>query len=107
MGYENLSVPFGTTDVSADVLVHEERRDRHGRVLLRAVHGAGHGHRAGPVGLKAKSLSFASADSSLFADPTAAAAAQGLYYSSTIPPMDTNNAAPSTFEANIKAVDPS
>ena len=56
---------------------------------------------------KAKSLSFASADSSLFADASAAAAAQNVYYSSIIPPIDTNNAASSTFEANIKAVDPS
>jgi branched-chain amino acid transport system substrate-binding protein len=51
-------------------------------------------------------LSFASADSTLFADPSAAASAQGVYYSSIIPPLDSNNAASTTFENNFKASDP-
>jgi branched-chain amino acid transport system substrate-binding protein len=58
-------------------------------------------------GIKAKSLSFASADSSLFESPTAVAAAQGAYYSSQIPPIDTNNAATNTMLTNIKAADSS
>jgi branched-chain amino acid transport system substrate-binding protein len=57
-------------------------------------------------GVIVKSLSFAGADSSLFKDATAAQAAQGLYYSSSIPPLDTNNPASNTFQANMKAADP-
>jgi branched-chain amino acid transport system substrate-binding protein len=52
-------------------------------------------------------LSLAAADSTLFSDPTAAAASQGVYYSSDIPPLDTNNSASMTLETNIKATDPS
>ena len=107
MGYENLSVPFGTTDVSADVLAMKNAGIDMAMcscvqsTVLAMVTGLGQS------GSKANSLSFASADSSLFADASAAAAAQKVYYSSTIPPVDTNNAASNTFEANIKAVDPS
>ena len=107
MGYENLSVPFGTTDVSADVLAMKNAGINMAMcscvqsTVLAMVTGLGQS------GSKANSLSFASADSSLFADASAAAAAQNVYYSSTIPPVDTNNAASNTFEANIKAVDPS
>ena len=57
-------------------------------------------------GVKAKSLSFASADSSLFDSPTAAAAAQGAYYVSQIPPIDTNNPATNTMVSNLKTYDP-
>ena len=107
MGYENLSVPFGTTDVSSDVLSMKNAGIDMAvcscvqSTVLAMVTGLGQS------GSKSKSLSFASADSSLFADASAAAAAQNVYYSSIIPPVDTNNAASSTFEANIKAVDPS
>ncbi len=107
MGYENLSVPFGTTDVSSDVLSMKNAGINMAvcscvqSTVLAMVTGLGQS------GSKAKSLSFASADSSLFADASAAAAAQNVYYSSIIPPVDTNNAASNTFEANIKAVDPS
>jgi branched-chain amino acid transport system substrate-binding protein len=107
MGYENLSVPFGTTDVSADVLAMKNTGINMAvcscvqSTVLAMVTGLGQS------GSTAKSLSFASADSSLFADPSAAHAAQNVYYSSIIPPIDTNNAASNTFMANIKAVDPS
>ena len=107
MGYENLSVPFGTTDVSSDVLSMKNAGIDMAvcscvqSTVLAMVTGLGQS------GSTAKSLSFASADSSLFADPTAAHAAQNVYYSSIIPPVDTNNAASNTFMANIKAVDPS
>jgi branched-chain amino acid transport system substrate-binding protein len=107
MGYENLSVPFGTTDVSADVLAMKNAAINMAvcscvqSTVLAMVTGLGQS------GSTAKSLSFASADSTLFADPTAAHAAQNVYYSSIIPPLDTNNAASNTFASNIKAVDPS
>ena len=38
--------------------------------------------------------------------PTAAAAAQGAYYPSQIPPLDQNNPATTTFETNLEAVRP-
>jgi len=105
MGYENLSVNFGTTDVGAPILAM-----KNGGVdmavcscvqstVLSLVSGLKQ------AGSDAKSLSFASADSTLFSDPNAAAAAQGVYYSSIIPPLDVNNPASTTFENDFKAVD--
>jgi len=54
-----------------------------------------------------KALSFASADSSVFASATTAQAAQGAYYVSQIPPLDQNNSATNTMVANLKQYDPS
>jgi branched-chain amino acid transport system substrate-binding protein len=106
MGYENLSVPFGTVDVTSSVLAMKSAKIDMAvcscvqSTVIAMVSGLKQG------GVNVKSLSFASADSSLFKDATASQAAQGLYYSSTIPPLDTNNAASNTFQANIKAADP-
>jgi branched-chain amino acid transport system substrate-binding protein len=107
MGYENLSVPFGTTDVSSSLLAIKSAG-----VDLVACSCVQSTVLALVTGLKqsgsnAKSVSFASADSSLFSDPTAAQSAQGVYYTSLIPPLDVNNTAATIFEDNIKAADPS
>jgi branched-chain amino acid transport system substrate-binding protein len=108
MGYENLSVPFGAVDVTSDVLA----------MKAAGVNGAAcscvqstvlalfTGLKQGGVPVKAV-LSFASADSSLFDNPTAAAAAQGAYYNTLVPPLDLNTPATNTFISNVKAVDPS
>jgi hypothetical protein len=59
------------------------------------------------AGINSKaSLSLSSADSSLFNSPTAAQAAQGAYYPSQFPPIDTNNPTTNKFIANLKVVDP-
>jgi branched-chain amino acid transport system substrate-binding protein len=106
MGYENLAVAFGTTDVTTPILAMKQAAIDMAvcscvqSTVLAMVSGLRQG------GVNAKSLSLASADSSLFADSTASQAAQGLYYSSLIPPLDINNAASNTFEANLKADDP-
>jgi branched-chain amino acid transport system substrate-binding protein len=106
MGYENLSVNFGTTDVGTPVLAMKNASVDMAvcscvqSTVLALVSGLKQ------AGSDAKSLSFASADSTLFADANAAAAAQGVYYSSIIPPLDTNNAASTTLENNFKAADP-
>ena len=106
MGYENLSVNFGTTDVGTPVLAMKNAGVDLAvcscvqSTVLSLVSGLKQ------AGSQAKSLSFASADSTLFADPNASAAAQGVYYSSIIPPLDTNNAASTTLENNFKAADP-
>jgi branched-chain amino acid transport system substrate-binding protein len=107
MGYENLSVAFGTTDVGPDLLAMKSATIDMAvcscvqSTVLSMVGGLKQS------GLNVKSLSFASADSTLFAQPTAAAAAQGVYYSSIIPPVDTSNPASITFENRFKAADPS
>jgi branched-chain amino acid transport system substrate-binding protein len=107
MGYENLSVDFGTTDVSTPVLAMKQANVDFAicscvqSTVLAMVTGLKQ------AGSTAKSLSQASADSSLFSSASAAQAAQGMYYASTFPPLDTNNSASNTFVANIKAVDPS
>jgi branched-chain amino acid transport system substrate-binding protein len=107
MGYENLSVPFGGVDVTGYVLAMKAAGvDGAGcscvqstnLALFTSIKQAG-------LAMKAE-LSFSAADSSLFADPTAAAASQGAYYPTLIPPLDLNNAATNTFLANVKAADP-
>jgi branched-chain amino acid transport system substrate-binding protein len=106
MGYENLSVTFGTSDVGTPVLAMKNAGVDMAvcscvqSTVLALVTGLKQ------AGSNAKSLSFASADSTLFSDASAAASAQGVYYSSIIPPLDSNNAASTTFENNFKASDP-
>ena len=58
------------------------------------------------IPLKA-ALMFSGADSSLFNNPTATAAAQGTYWPTTIVPLDLNNPATNTFIANLKKYDSS
>jgi len=107
MGYENLSVAFGTTDVSSLVLAMKNAGVDMAScscvqsTVLALVTGLMQ------AGSSAKSTSAASADSTIFADPSAAAAAQGVYYSSIIPPLDTNNPASMIFEQRFKAANPS
>jgi branched-chain amino acid transport system substrate-binding protein len=107
MGYENLSVAFGTSDVTAPVLAMKQARVDFAvcacvqSTVLALVTGLKQS------GDNAKSLSLASADSTLFSAATAAQAAQGVYYSSIIPPLDTNNGASNTFQTNLQAADPS
>ncbi len=106
-GYENLSLAFGTTDTSTAVLAMKNAGIDMSvcscvqSTVLAMVTGLKQS------GSSSSSLSFAAADSTLFSSPTATQAAQGLYYTSQIPPLDTNNSASTTFENNIKAVDPS
>jgi len=108
MGYENLSVPFGGVDVTGYVLAMKQAGvdgaacscvQSTNLALFTALHQAGLNN--------VKALSFSSADSSLFASATAAAAAQGAYYATLIPPPDVNSSAQKTFQANVMAVDPS
>ena len=107
MGYENLSVPFGGVDVTSYILAMKQA----------GVNGAACScvqstNLAMFTGLSqagmsnVKPLSFASADSSVFSNPTAAAAAQGAYYVSQIPPIDQNNPATNAMIANLKQYDP-
>jgi branched-chain amino acid transport system substrate-binding protein len=106
MGYENLSVPFGGVDVTSYVLAIKSGGVD--GVVCSCVQSTDlalfTGLKQGGVKVKAE-LSLSSADSSLFADPTAAAAAQGAYYASSVPPLDLNNAASNTFVTNVKAAD--
>ena len=109
MGYENLSVPFGGVDVTGYVLAMKQAGvDAAGcscvqstnLALFTALRQAGMGN--------VKVLSFSSADNSVFSSgATAAAAAQGAYYPSQIPPLDQNNAATNTMLNNLKTYDPS
>jgi branched-chain amino acid transport system substrate-binding protein len=107
MGYENLSVPFGGVDVTAYVLAMKQA----------GVNGAACScvqstNLAMFTGLRqagltnVKSLAYASADSSVFSNATAAAASQGAYFPSQFPPLDQNNPATNTMVANLKQYDP-
>jgi branched-chain amino acid transport system substrate-binding protein len=107
MGYENLSIVFGTSDVSTPVLAMKQANVNFAicscvqSTVLAMVTGLAQ------AGSAAKSLSQASADSSLFSSASATQAAQGMYYASTFPPLDRNNPASNTFVANIQAADTS
>jgi branched-chain amino acid transport system substrate-binding protein len=106
MGYENLSLAFGTTDITSAVLALKNAGV--GVAVCSCVQSTTLAMVSGlkQAGANIKALSLAGADSSIFTEPTAAQASQGMYFSSSIPPLDTNNAASTTFENNIRAVDP-
>ena len=107
MGYENLSVPFGGVDVTGYVLAMRQAGvDGAGCSCVQSTNLALFTglRQAGLTNVKA--LSYSSADSSVFSDSTAAAAAQGAYYPSQIPPLDQNNPATNTMIANLKQYDP-
>jgi len=108
MGYENLAVPFGGVDVTPDVLAMKSAGvDGAACSCVQSTNLALFtGFKQGGAKVKA-TLSFSSADSSLFANPTAAAAAQGAYYNTLVPPLDLHNPATAAFIANVKSVDPS
>jgi branched-chain amino acid transport system substrate-binding protein len=107
MNYENLSVPFGGTDVGQYVLAIKSAGST--MVVCSCVQSTVLALVTGlkQAGDKSDSLSLSSADSTLFADPSAAASAQGVYYSSIVPPLDHPTAAATIFENNIKAAEPS
>ncbi len=107
MGYENLSVPFGGVDVTGYVLAMRQAGvDGAGCSCVQSTNLALFTglRQAGLTNVKA--LSYSSADSSVFSNATAAAAAQGAYYPSQIPPLDQNNPATNTMIANLKQYDP-
>jgi branched-chain amino acid transport system substrate-binding protein len=107
MGYQNLSVPFGTVDVTAYILAMKQAG-----VDAAACSCVQSTNLALFVGLKqagmtnVKAYSLSSADSSVFSNPTAAQAAEGAYYNSLIPPPDVNSQATTTFMNNVAAVNP-
>jgi branched-chain amino acid transport system substrate-binding protein len=107
MGYENLSVPFGGVDLTSQVLAMKSAGVN--GAVCSCVQSTDVALFTGlkQAGVTAKAVSLSSADSSLFDNPTAAAAAQGAYYPASIPPLDQNNPASNTFVANVKAADPS
>ncbi|HLG66833.1 MAG TPA: ABC transporter substrate-binding protein [Acidimicrobiales bacterium] len=103
MGYENLSVPFGGVDFTADVLQMKSAGvdaavcscvQSSNIALIVAAKQAG-------LHLKAE-LSLSGADSSLFDSPTSTAAAQGAYFGTTIVPIDLHRAPTNTFVAAMR-----
>lgn len=107
MGYENLTVQFGTSDTSSSVLAMKKAGVDFAvcscvqSTLLSLITGLKQS------GADAKSLSYSGADSTLFADPTAAAAAQGMYFVSNVPPLDVASPAATMVQNDFKAADPS
>jgi branched-chain amino acid transport system substrate-binding protein len=108
MPYENLSLPFGAVDFTSYALAMKAANvdaavcscvQNSNIAMAVAAKQAG-------IPLKA-ALMFSGADSSLFDNPTATAAAQGTYWPTTIVPIDLNNPATNQFIANLKQYDPS
>ena len=106
MGYENLSVPFGASDFTADALAMKQAGWT--APLARACSPPTSPWRWAPSRRASHSraaLMFSGTDSSLFSNPTAAAAAQGTYWPADIVPIDLNNPATETFVANLQKYD--
>lgn len=108
MVYEDLSFPFGATDFTSQVLAMKGAgvdgaacscvQNSNIALILAA--------KQGGLNLKAE-VSFSGADSSLFDNSSAAQAAQGSYFPTTIVPLDLNTKADQIFVANLKKYDPS
>lgn len=107
MGYEDLSLPVGSPDLSTPALAMKSAGVQIAVCACEASTVLGLVTDLSQAGSSAKSLSYSAADSSLFTDPTAAQAAQGSFYQTLSPPLDINNPASNTFENNLEAVDPS
>jgi branched-chain amino acid transport system substrate-binding protein len=105
MVYQDLSLPFGSSDVGSEVLAMKQADTE--MAVCACVQSTVLAVATGlkQIGSTSKSLSLDFANEAVFANPTALQAAQGLYYGSQIPPLD--NAASQTLQTNLKAVDPS
>jgi branched-chain amino acid transport system substrate-binding protein len=108
MGYENLSVPFGASDFTADALAMKKQSvDGATCSCVQSTNIAlAVGAKQAGVPLKA-ALMFSGTDSGLFKNAAAAAAAQGTYWPSQIVPIDLNNPATEAFVANLQKYDSS
>ena len=106
MGYENLSVPFGAADFTADALAMKQAGvDGATCSCVQSTNVAmAVGAKQAGVPLKG-ALMFSGTDSSLFSNPTATAAAQGTYWPADIVPIDLHNPATETFVANLQKYD--
>ncbi len=106
--YVNLSLPFGAVDFTTYALAMKSAGvDAAACSCVQSSNIAmAVAAKQGGINLKA-ALMFSGADSSLFANPTATAAAQGTYWPTTIVPLDLNNPATNTFIANLKKSDSS
>jgi branched-chain amino acid transport system substrate-binding protein len=106
MGYENLSVPFGAADFTADALAMKSAGvDGATCSCVQSTNVAmAVGAKQAGIPLKA-ALMFSGTDSSLFSNPTATAAAQGTYWPADVVPLDLHNPATETFVANLEKYD--
>jgi branched-chain amino acid transport system substrate-binding protein len=108
MGYENLSVPFGSVDFTGYALAMKQAGvdaavcscvQSSNLALIVAA-------KQGGVDLKSE-VSLSGADSSVFGNATSASAAQGAYFPTTVIPLDLHNAASDALVANLKSNVPS
>jgi branched-chain amino acid transport system substrate-binding protein len=108
MGYENLSVPFGAVDFTADGLAMKHAGvDAATCSCVQSTNVAmAVGAKQAGIPLKA-ALMFSGVDSSLFANATATQAAQGTYWPASIVPTDVHNPGTATFVSNLSKYDPS
>ena len=106
MGYENLSVPFGAADFTADALSMKQAGvDGATCSCVQSTNVAmAVGAKQAGVPLKA-ALMFSGTDSSLFSNPTATADAQGTYWPADVVPIDLHSAATDAFVANLQKYD--
>ena len=108
MVYEDLSFPFGSTDMTTQVLAMKQNGADGAACSCVQSSNIALIVGAQQAGLKLKAeVSFSGADSSLFDNPTAAQAAQGAYFPTTIVPLDLGTAADKTFVDNLKKYDSS
>jgi branched-chain amino acid transport system substrate-binding protein len=107
MGYENLSVPFGGVDFTTYALAMKSTGVDGATCSCVQSSNIAMAVAAKQANVPLKgALMFSGADASLFASPTAVAAAQGTYWPTTIVPIDLSNPATNAFIANLKSHDP-
>lgn len=108
MSYENLSVPFGAVDFTSYGLAMKQAGVDGAACSCVQSSNIAMAVAAKQAGINLKAaLMFSGADSSLFDNSTATAAAQGTYWPTTIVPIDQHTAATNTFVSNLQKYDPS
>jgi branched-chain amino acid transport system substrate-binding protein len=105
-GYTNLSVPFGGADFTADVLAMKSAGINGFACSCVESSDLAVATAAKQGGVAAKGLFFTGYSQSTLSDPTAAAAAQGQYFTTVTVPYELHRPGTDAILANLKKYDP-
>jgi branched-chain amino acid transport system substrate-binding protein len=105
-GYTNLSVPFGGSDFTADVLAMKSAGVNGYACSCVESSDLALATAAKQGGLVAKGLFYTGYSQSTLSDPTAAAAANGQYFTTITVPFELHQAGTNAILANLKKYDP-
>jgi branched-chain amino acid transport system substrate-binding protein len=105
-GYTNLSVPFGGSDFTSDVLQMKSAGVNGFACSCVESSDLAIATAAKQAGLSAKGLFFTGYSQSTLSDPTAAAAAQNQYFTTVTVPFELHQPGTDAILANLKKYDP-